>query len=127
MSPTLRILIGLILGLGLGIALAAAQPAWQADTVAVLDALGGVWLDALRMTIVPLVFALLVTGVAQAAGTLAAGGIAGRTLLAFAVLLVACLAMPSNWTQDVPRRYGARHPGLEHSRLYPALDWAPPQ
>ena len=47
--------------------------------------------------------------------------------VAFAVLLVACLAMPSNWTQDVPRRYGARHPGLEHSRLYPALDWAPPQ
>ncbi|MBS0410948.1 MAG: cation:dicarboxylase symporter family transporter [Proteobacteria bacterium] len=88
MSPTLRILIGLVLGLGLGIALAAAQPAWQADTVAILDALGGVWLDALRMTIVPLVFALLVTGVAQAAGTLAAGGIAGRTLLAFGILLL---------------------------------------
>jgi proton glutamate symport protein len=88
MSPTLRILIGLVLGLGLGIALAAAAPAWKADAVAVLDALGGVWLDALRMTIVPLVFALLVTGVAQAAGTLAAGGIAGRTLLAFGVLLV---------------------------------------
>jgi len=88
MSPTLRILIGLVLGLGLGIALAAVQPAWQGEAVAVLDALGGVWLDALRMTIVPLVFALLVTGVAQAAGTLAAGGIAGRTLLAFGVLLL---------------------------------------
>lgn len=88
MSPTLRILIGLVLGLGLGIALAALQPAWQGEAVAVLDALGGVWLDALRMTIVPLVFALLVTGVAQAAGTLAAGGIAGRTLLAFGVLLL---------------------------------------
>lgn len=40
-------------------------------------------------------------------------------------VLVCCLAIPSNWTQDVPARYGARHPGLEHSRLYPPLDTAP--
>lgn len=43
------------------------------------------------------------------------------------VLLLACLTMPSNWTQDVPRRYGLRHPGLSHSWLYPALDWTPPR
>lgn len=47
--------------------------------------------------------------------------------LAFAALLAACLTMPSNWTQDVPRRYGDRHPGLVHSRLYPPLDWVPPR
>ena len=46
--------------------------------------------------------------------------------LAFALLLAACLLIPSNWTQDVPRRYGGRHPGLVHSRMYPALDWTPP-
>ena len=45
--------------------------------------------------------------------------------LAFALLLVFCLMIPSNWTQDVPARYGARHPGLEHSWLYPAIDTAP--
>lgn len=45
--------------------------------------------------------------------------------LAFAALLACCLMIPSNWTQDVPARYGARHPGLEHSRLYPAIDTAP--
>ena len=45
---------------------------------------------------------------------------------AFAALLAACLTIPSNWTQDVPRRYGGRHPGLEHSWLYPTLDWSPP-
>lgn len=44
----------------------------------------------------------------------------------FALLLLACLTMPSNWTQDVPRRYGARHPGLSYSWLYPPLEWAPP-
>ena len=46
--------------------------------------------------------------------------------LAFALLLAFCLTMPSNWTQDVPAKYGTRHPGLQHSWLYPAIDTAPP-
>jgi hypothetical protein len=41
-------------------------------------------------------------------------------------LLGFCLTIPSNWTQNVPVRYGARHPGLTHSWLYPSIDWAPP-
>ena len=41
---------------------------------------------------------------------------------ALAIVLATCLTIPSNWTQDVPARYGKRHPGLEHSRLYPPLD-----
>lgn len=32
------------------------------------------------------------------------------------------LIIPSDWTQDVPKRYGDRHAGLEHSVLYPAFD-----
>ena len=45
--------------------------------------------------------------------------------LAFAGLLAFCLTIPSNWTQDIPARYGARHAGLEHSWLYPQIDTAP--
>ena len=45
--------------------------------------------------------------------------------LAFAVLLACCLTIPSNWTQDIPARYGDRHAGLEHSWLYPEIDTAP--
>jgi phosphatidylglycerol:prolipoprotein diacylglycerol transferase len=41
-------------------------------------------------------------------------------------LLALCLTIPSNWTQNVPLRYGARHPGLRHSWRYPPIDWAPP-
>jgi proton glutamate symport protein len=70
MSLTWRILLGLAAGLTIGIVLAGLNPPWRGEVVTVADAVGGVWLDALRMTIVPLVFALLVTGVAQAAGTL---------------------------------------------------------
>jgi phosphatidylglycerol:prolipoprotein diacylglycerol transferase len=45
----------------------------------------------------------------------------------FAGLLLLCLTIPSNWTQNVPERYGARHPGLRHSWLYPAIDTNPRQ
>jgi len=99
-SLTVRILAGLVIGLSAGAALVAMQVPWLGQVTAVTDALGGVWLDALRMTIIPLVFALLVVGVAQAAGTVQAGGIAGRTLIAFAVLLlisttISALATPA--------------------------------
>jgi phosphatidylglycerol:prolipoprotein diacylglycerol transferase len=46
--------------------------------------------------------------------------------LAFAGLLALCLTIPSNWTQDIPSRYGRRHPGLEYSWIYPRIDTAPP-
>ncbi len=45
---------------------------------------------------------------------------------AFAALLLCSLVIPSDWTQDVPARYSKRHPGLEHSFLYPKLDATPP-
>jgi phosphatidylglycerol:prolipoprotein diacylglycerol transferase len=42
----------------------------------------------------------------------------------FGLLLIVSLTIASNWTQDVPARYGERHPGLTHSRLYPPIDTA---
>ena len=39
-----------------------------------------------------------------------------------AALVAFSLVIPSDWTQDVPDRYGKRHPGLRHSTLYPALE-----
>jgi phosphatidylglycerol:prolipoprotein diacylglycerol transferase len=41
--------------------------------------------------------------------------------IALALLLLFCLLMPSDWTQDVPARYGKRHPGLRHSPMYPPI------
>ena len=45
--------------------------------------------------------------------------------LTLAAVLAFCLVIPSNWTQDVPGRYGKRHPGLRHSWLYPKVATAP--
>ena len=39
----------------------------------------------------------------------------------FIATLFFCLTIPSDWTQDIPSRYGARHPGLIHSAIYPRL------
>lgn len=99
-SLTVRILAGLIAGLVLGALLPSLRLSSQSSLVMGAEALGGVWLDALRMTIIPLVFSLLVVGVAQAAGTVRGGGLAGRTLLAFGGLLllsttISALATPA--------------------------------
>jgi len=48
---------------------------------------GGLWLDALKMTVIPLIIALLVTGIVSGADHARAGGIAGRSFLWFAVVL----------------------------------------
>lgn len=40
----------------------------------------------------------------------------------FGLLVLFCLTIPSDWTQDVPARYGERHPGLEYSFLYPRIE-----
>ncbi len=83
------ILVGLALGLVAGILGPAALGARFGSILPAAELVGGLWLDALRMTIVPLVFALVVTGMAGATATLAAGGIAARALGTFLLLLVA--------------------------------------
>jgi phosphatidylglycerol:prolipoprotein diacylglycerol transferase len=45
----------------------------------------------------------------------------GLKRLAFILLLLIPTIIPSDWTQDVPARYGARHPGMTHSWLYPPI------
>jgi len=51
-------------------------------------------------------------------------GLAWRRTV-FLLLLLFSLVLPSDWTQDIPARYGKRHPGLEHSMIYPNIDTAP--
>lgn len=87
-SLSLWVLLALAAGLGAG----AAAQAWGipggAGTVAVVDGLGQLWLNALRMTIIPLVFSLLVTGIASIADAAATGRLALKAVLVFALLLV---------------------------------------
>lgn len=89
MSLTVRILIALLLGLTCGIILSEWGGGLDGDVVAVAQPLGKAWLNGLQMPLIPLIFALLVTGIAQAATTARTSGMAGRTILLFAIGLLA--------------------------------------
>jgi proton glutamate symport protein len=68
-------LAALLVGLGLG-ALAGVP-----SVVGVANFIGALWLNALKMTVIPLVVALLVVGIAKSSEAAAAGRIAGRSVL----------------------------------------------
>jgi Na+/H+-dicarboxylate symporter len=93
-----RILLGLVLGLACGAALSGRASAALDLLEAVAAPIGQLWLDALTMTVVPLVFGLLVTGVGSATSSAAAGGVAARAMLWFVVLLIAACALSATLT-----------------------------
>lgn len=87
MSRPTRILIALIAGLALGVLLSAWSPRIAAGVTSVAEPTGTLWLNGLRMTIVPLVVALLVTGIAATAEAARASKLATRALIIFVALL----------------------------------------
>ena len=90
MSNATRILIALFIGLALGVIAAAQAPVIGVQTAYWLDIVGSLWLNGLRMTVVPLVVALLVTGIVKSAEAARAGPMAAR-----AVFWVVCLMVIS--------------------------------
>ena len=87
-----RVLVALILGLGIGawIQSLGEAPAWAVSTA---EAVGGVWLGGLQMTVVPLVVALLIVGVGKVADAMSAGRLTARAVTWFAILLIAAIAV----------------------------------
>eukprot|EP01037_Dinobryon_pediforme_P010513 gene10513-10581_t len=96
----------LAIGLGGGLALAFAAPGAMPQVLAVAGPIGDLWLRALQATIVPLVAALIFTGVFQTVRTASAGGMARASLgwflgvLCFAAL--AALTVPTLLLMLVP-------------------------
>jgi proton glutamate symport protein len=89
MSSTARVLVGLLGGAALGIVLAGVQPSFAARAAAVMQPIGNLWLNALQMTVVPLVVALVVLGVASTSNAAVSGRTARRAIVVFLVLLSA--------------------------------------
>ena len=77
----------LVIGLGGGLALAFAAPTTLPHVLAVAGPVGELWLRALQATIVPLVAALIFTGVFQTVRTASTGGMARRSLGLFVGVL----------------------------------------
>jgi proton glutamate symport protein len=86
-AATALALGALVLGLGGGVLLHAFDPALAARLVGVLEPVGTLWTNALRMIVVPLVIANLVVGIAGSTDTRAVGRLAGYSLALFLGLL----------------------------------------
>jgi Na+/H+-dicarboxylate symporter len=85
MNLTTKIFLALLAGLAAGAVLPAAI---GPNALAIAEPLGLLWLQALQMTIIPLIAGLLFTGIAQSVGTAGGGRVAATALIAFLVLLL---------------------------------------
>ena len=88
MSNATRILLALFIGLALGVIAAAQAPVIGVQIAYWLDIVGSLWLNGLRMTVVPLVVALLVTGIVKSAEAARAGPMAARTVFWVVCLMI---------------------------------------
>ena len=82
-------LAALLIGLALGAFGGGAPEGVRAATLAAAGFVGTLWLNALKMTVIPLVVALLIVGIAKSREAAMAGRIAGRSVLWIVVLCTA--------------------------------------
>ena len=77
------ILSALVAGMLLGIGVETLSPAAGTASLPYIETVGLLWLKALTMTIIPLIVALLVTGITATADAARAGALAGRSVMIF--------------------------------------------
>jgi Na+/H+-dicarboxylate symporter len=87
MNPALQVLLAFLAGLGAGIA------APSAAILGAIEPVGTLWINALRMPILPLIVMLTIAGIAKARDTREAGALTGRAVLTFFVLLAVFTAI----------------------------------
>lgn len=90
MSFTSRVLLGLVLGLlvGIGLSFYEGDAAIASLIPALVEPVGAMWVNAIRMTVVPLVVALLIVTIAGDEGS-GAATLGARTIGLFAVMVFA--------------------------------------
>lgn len=93
MKESTRVLVALGGAIALGAIIGASG---NPSLVKVADAVapvGSLWVNAIRMTVIPLVVSLLITGVASASDVKAIGRTGGRSLVVFVLLLILVAAV----------------------------------
>ena len=114
MNESARVLIALVAALVLGAAIAASGNATLLRAADAVAPIGTLWVNAIRMTVIPLIVSLLVTGVASASDSKTIGRLGGRAVLVFGLLLVATALvvvpiLPAVFAM-LPRSRGAQPP-----------------
>jgi Na+/H+-dicarboxylate symporter len=95
MSKSVSILVGLVLGLVFGASLSYSESSVLQGTLALTEPLGLMWINAIRMTVIPLLVALLVTSIAgrRETGLVARVGIQTFGLFFFLVAISGLTAL----------------------------------
>ena len=92
LSLSTRIAIGLVVGLGVGLAASATQSPLLLSIAIGSQPIGTIWMNMVRMCVIPLVFTALVSGVAAVGDVRKLGRVGARTLgLMFGTILLAGL------------------------------------
>jgi len=86
-SAAVRALIGLALGLLVGIAIASSSSSALRSFAGALEPVGTVWVNAIRMTVIPLVVSLLIATIAQEKDLGAMSRLGGRAIAIYVALL----------------------------------------
>ncbi|MBC8086035.1 MAG: dicarboxylate/amino acid:cation symporter [Phycisphaerae bacterium] len=99
MKESTRVLTALGAAIALGIAIGASGNTTLVQAADTVAPLGTLWVNAIRMTVIPLVVSLLITGVASANDVGAVGRLGGRTLIVFLLLLtvISAIVIPLAW------------------------------
>jgi len=85
-SFTVRVIVGLVAGLAAGMGIEAAGAGWWQHVPAVVEPFGTLFVNAIRMTVIPLVASGLIVGVASMPSAGAVSRLGGRAILVFLVL-----------------------------------------
>src|SRR5207237_2117548 len=93
MKESTRVVAALAAAIGGGALVAASGSKPLIDAADALAPVGTLWVSAIRMTVIPLVVSLLITGIASATDIGTVGRIGGRTLVVFGLLLAAIAAI----------------------------------
>jgi proton glutamate symport protein len=88
-SPTARVVAALVAAFALGVLISVSGDTALLALAAAIEPVGTLWINALRMTVIPLVVSLIVVSVGRFADIRSAGRTGGRTLLLFAAFLIA--------------------------------------
>ncbi len=96
MNDTSKVLVALLAGLAGGIAVAASGSPALLAAADWLVPVGTIWVNAVRMTVIPLVVSLVIMGVAGASDLKSIGRLGTRTLVTFVVMsaVLAAIMMP---------------------------------
>jgi len=87
MSPTARVIAGLVAGLVVGVGIALSGIPALIKLAGAIEPLGTLFINAIRMTVIPLVVSTLIVGIATTSGAGVIGRIGWRAIALFLVML----------------------------------------